>query len=205
MITVKTAWILIIGVHAHSTDGRPQHEVQIGPVKLELVASFCYFGDMLSAGRGCELEVTTCVKTAWKKFRELLPVLTSPPPICTTIHRGSWVLMFYHAPPPPPPIRREGNILFLVRILLTLALGIHVASFLCIILWTSGWILTQLADTLLGGQKELIRFGDRNLIIKVTAALWKSKLGFPCVILWTSYRFLPNWHRYIFGRVERID
>ena len=32
---------------------------------------------MLSAGRGCEISVTTRVKTAWKKFRELLPVLTS--------------------------------------------------------------------------------------------------------------------------------
>ena len=33
-------------------------------------------GDMLSAGGGCEITITTCVKTAWKKFRELLPVLT---------------------------------------------------------------------------------------------------------------------------------
>ena len=32
---------------------------------------------MLSAGGGCERAVTTRVKTAWKKFRELLPVLTS--------------------------------------------------------------------------------------------------------------------------------
>ena len=46
-------------------------------VKLEVVASFCYLGDMLSAGGGCEIMVTTCGKTAWKKFRELLPVLTS--------------------------------------------------------------------------------------------------------------------------------
>ena len=46
-------------------------------VKLEVVANFCYLGDMLSAGGGCEMAVTTCVKTAWKKFRELLPVLTS--------------------------------------------------------------------------------------------------------------------------------
>ena len=45
--------------------------------KLEVVASFCYLGDMLSAGGGCEIAVTTRVKTAWKKFRELLPVLTS--------------------------------------------------------------------------------------------------------------------------------
>ena len=32
---------------------------------------------MLSAGGGCEIAVTTRVKTTWKKFRELLPVLTS--------------------------------------------------------------------------------------------------------------------------------
>ena len=30
-------------------DGRPQKEVQVGPDKLEVVASFCYLGDMLSA------------------------------------------------------------------------------------------------------------------------------------------------------------
>ena len=61
----------------HSIDGRPQSEVQVGPDKLEVVASFCYLGDMLSAGGGCKMAVTTRVKTAWKKFRELLPVLTS--------------------------------------------------------------------------------------------------------------------------------
>ena len=58
-------------------DSRPQNEVQVGPDKLEVVASFCYLGDMLSVGGGCEIAVTTGVKTAWKKFRELLPVLTS--------------------------------------------------------------------------------------------------------------------------------
>ena len=57
-------------------DGRQQSEVQVGPDKLEVVASFCYLGDMLSAGRGCEITVTTRVKTAWKTFRELLLVLT---------------------------------------------------------------------------------------------------------------------------------
>ena len=58
-------------------DGRPQREVQIGPDKLEVVASFCYLGDMLSTAGGCELSTTTHVKTAWKKFKELLPVLSS--------------------------------------------------------------------------------------------------------------------------------
>ena len=58
-------------------DGRPQREVQVGPDKLEVVASFCYLGHMLSAAGGCELPTTTHVKNAWKKFKELLPVLSS--------------------------------------------------------------------------------------------------------------------------------
>ena len=62
---------------AHPLDGRPQKEVQVGPDKLEMVASFCYLGDMLSAAVGCEFSTTTRVKTAWKKFKDLLPVLSS--------------------------------------------------------------------------------------------------------------------------------
>ena len=58
-------------------DGRPQREVQVGLDKLEMVASFCYLGDMLSAAGGCELSTTARVKTAWKKFKELIPVLSS--------------------------------------------------------------------------------------------------------------------------------
>ena len=54
-----------------------QREVQVGPDKLEVVASFCYLEDMLSAAGGCELSTTTRVKTAWKKFRELKPVPSS--------------------------------------------------------------------------------------------------------------------------------
>ena len=58
-------------------DGRPQREFQVRPDKLEVVASFCYLGHMHSAAGSCELSITTCVKTAWKKFKELLPVLSS--------------------------------------------------------------------------------------------------------------------------------
>ena len=32
---------------------------------------------MFSAAGGCELSTTTCVKNAWKKFKDLLPVLSS--------------------------------------------------------------------------------------------------------------------------------
>ena len=62
---------------AHPLDGRPQTEVQVGPDKLEVVASFCYLGDMVSAAGGCELSTTKRMKTAWKKFKELKPVLSS--------------------------------------------------------------------------------------------------------------------------------
>ena len=41
-------------------DGTPQKEVQAGPDKLEVVASFCYLGDMLSAAGGCEVTTITC-------------------------------------------------------------------------------------------------------------------------------------------------
>ena len=63
--------------NARSIEGRPQNEVQVRLDMLEVVASFCYLGNMLSAGGGCEITVTTHVKTAWKKFRDLLPDVTS--------------------------------------------------------------------------------------------------------------------------------
>ena len=62
---------------ARPLDGRPQKEVQVGPDKLEVIASFCYLEDMLSAAGGCELSTTTHAKIAWKKFKDLLPVLSS--------------------------------------------------------------------------------------------------------------------------------
>ena len=61
---------------ARPLGGRPQREVQVGPDKLEMVASFCYLGDMLAAAGDCELSTTTRVKTTWK-FKEPLPVLSS--------------------------------------------------------------------------------------------------------------------------------
>ena len=56
---------------ARPFDDRSQKEVQVGLDKLEVVASFCYLGG------GCELSTTARVKTAWKKFKNLLPVLSS--------------------------------------------------------------------------------------------------------------------------------
>ncbi|XP_048772794.2 uncharacterized protein LOC125678380 [Ostrea edulis] len=68
---------------AHPLDGRLQSDVQVSLDKLEVVGSFCYLGDMLSTAGGCDLATTMHVKTAWKKFKELLPVLTS----CHLLHK----------------------------------------------------------------------------------------------------------------------
>ena len=54
---------------ARPLDSRPQREVQVGPDKLEVVASFCYLGDMISAAGGWELTTTTRVKTAGRSSR----------------------------------------------------------------------------------------------------------------------------------------
>ena len=62
---------------ARLLDGRPQREVQVGPDKLEVVAFFCYLEDMLSAAGDCELSTISRVKTAWKMFKELKPILSS--------------------------------------------------------------------------------------------------------------------------------
>ena len=44
---------------------------------LEVVDKFCYLGDMLDAGGGTESNTVTRVRSGWKKFRELLPLLTT--------------------------------------------------------------------------------------------------------------------------------
>ena len=41
-------------------------------LQVSSIGSFCYLGDMVSAAGGCVLSTTTRVKTAWKKFKELL-------------------------------------------------------------------------------------------------------------------------------------
>ena len=49
----------------------------IGDEKLEVVPEFCYLGDMLSAGGGCELASITRCKCPWANFRQLLPLLAN--------------------------------------------------------------------------------------------------------------------------------
>ena len=62
---------------ARAIDEREVSEAEVGNEKLEVVPEFCYLGDMLSAGGGCELAAITRCKCAWGKFRQLLPLLTN--------------------------------------------------------------------------------------------------------------------------------
>ena len=62
---------------APAIDEREVSEVEVGNEKLEVVPEFCYLGDILSAGGGCELAAITRCKCAWGKFRQLLPLLTN--------------------------------------------------------------------------------------------------------------------------------
>ena len=43
---------------------------------LEKVGKFCYFGDVLNADVEADSAVGASVRCAWKKFRELSPILT---------------------------------------------------------------------------------------------------------------------------------
>ena len=62
---------------ARPIDGRLVKEDQVNDEKVEAVPEFCYLGDMLYAGGGCELAAVTGCKLAWGKFRQLLPLLTN--------------------------------------------------------------------------------------------------------------------------------
>ena len=64
---------------ARPIDGRTVKEVKVDDEKLEAVPEFCYLGDMLSAGGGCELAAVTRCKCAWGKFRQLPPPPPPPP------------------------------------------------------------------------------------------------------------------------------
>ena len=58
---------------ARPIDGRTAKEVKVDDKKLEAVPEFCYVGDMLSAGGGCELAAVTRCKFAWGQVPPTAP------------------------------------------------------------------------------------------------------------------------------------
>ena len=51
--------------------------VTVNDQQLDVVVSFCYLGDSISAGGGSEAATVSRVSVAWGKFWELLPILGS--------------------------------------------------------------------------------------------------------------------------------
>ena len=58
-------------------DERPKNHITLQGLKLNVVESFCYLGDELCPGGGCELATIARTRAAWGKFHELLPLLSS--------------------------------------------------------------------------------------------------------------------------------
>ena len=69
-------WYLLLGLILTDGLNSDLHLDISNRVSLEKVDKFCYLGDMLHADGGCDSAVTTRVGSAWKKFREYLPILT---------------------------------------------------------------------------------------------------------------------------------
>ena len=59
------------------SDNNTAEKVMLAGSNLEVVDRFCYLGDILDAGGGAESSTVNRVKCGWKKFRELLPLLTT--------------------------------------------------------------------------------------------------------------------------------
>ncbi|KAI8481620.1 hypothetical protein Bbelb_406210 [Branchiostoma belcheri] len=54
---------------------QPTQEVTVAGETFKVVPTFCYLGDMIGQSGGCTDAVTARIKTAWKSFHELLPIL----------------------------------------------------------------------------------------------------------------------------------
>ena len=59
-------------------NGSGRTSVDIGVnANLELMHKFCYLGDMLSVDRDADAATETRIRIGWKKFRQLVPLLTN--------------------------------------------------------------------------------------------------------------------------------
>jgi hypothetical protein len=70
---------------ARPIDGRPVTQVDVDGTMLDVESSFCYLGDMIDAGGGCDTAVATRCCVAWGKFRKLLPI----PHVASSVTQGA--------------------------------------------------------------------------------------------------------------------
>ena len=87
--STKTVCHRCIG-KAWSIDSRTETEEDVDGPMLDVEATYCYLGDMLCSGGGCESAIGTRCCTAWIKFRKWLSVLITrhfspkiPGKVCT--------------------------------------------------------------------------------------------------------------------------
>jgi hypothetical protein len=78
LVKVKTTFVCRRCLGSMKDDDLVEKSMIIGKgVELEKVRKFCCLGDMLDADGGVDSAVTTRVRCAWNKFRELAPFLTA--------------------------------------------------------------------------------------------------------------------------------
>ena len=66
---------------------------------LDVEATFCYLGDMLCSGGGCDSDTAVRGCVVWGKFRKLLPVLTTrhlSPRIHSKVYEACVSLPMFH-------------------------------------------------------------------------------------------------------------
>ena len=62
---------------ARPIDGRMKEKVDFANSHLDVVQKFCYLGDTLGPEGGCKEATIARMRSGWKKFHELLPILTN--------------------------------------------------------------------------------------------------------------------------------
>ena len=65
------------GIQCAQTDSNEERFMVDGELSLEKVNRFCYLGEMLSQDGDVNAAVVARIRCAWKKFRELSPILTA--------------------------------------------------------------------------------------------------------------------------------
>ena len=96
-------------------DGRPQREVQVGPDRLEVVTSFFYLGDMLSAaGEQPQYVWKPLGRSSRSCYQLSLPAtsLSRHVAVCTGLVCNApcqWDLVIDKAKPPMSAVRWQGN------------------------------------------------------------------------------------------------
>ena len=64
--------------YARPIDARPQTKWTLDSGNMiDAVDYFCYLGDTIDAGGSCNTNIVAKIRSAWGKFRELLPLLSS--------------------------------------------------------------------------------------------------------------------------------